>query len=189
MAARAQKVEFGIKGGINHAGTVFKNTEDDSERFEGSVAGAHFGGVANITVSSRFSVQPQLLVAMKGGGLVGVKMRSVHAELPINFLYTHQGFFIGGGPNFSYGISGKIIDMPGGDLDLYDSDEAAEYTLKRFDVGVNVLMGYRLPSGLTFSANYTPGLIDVYEGNGNAENIKANTRWFGFSVGYMFGKK
>ena len=73
--------------------------------------------------------------------------------MPVNLLYTTNGFFIGAGPNFSYGLSGKIEFPDDEELDVYDQEEADVFlTLKRFEVGANCLMGYTFPNGLILQA-------------------------------------
>lgn len=183
--ANAQQIEWGFKGGVNNSHLLYKS-DDSDDRYEGTITGGQIGAVAQININSQFAIQPNLLFTLKGGRLLGFKFSTMNAELPINLLYRSQRFFIGGGPNLAYGISGKILDTPDGDLDLYDQDEAEEFTLKRFELGANFLMGYTLPNGISISANYTPGLFDIYKGNGGNEDIKARSRYFGFSIGYFF---
>jgi hypothetical protein len=186
----AQNMSFGIKGAVTTNFLTYKLEDgDDDERLIGNNTGFYIGGVANFQLSENFAIQPNLLFAMKGGSIEGLKISTMHIDVPVNFLYTTNGFFVGGGPNFSYALSGKL-KVDDEDIDIFDQDEAGDYSLKKFEIGANVLLGYTFPSGLTLSASFTPGLNNIYQGEeDNEEDIVAHFKSFGFSIGYMFGKK
>jgi hypothetical protein len=185
----AQSPSFGIKGGVTSNFLTYKLDDEDDEKLIGDNTGFYVGAIANFQLSENFAIQPNLLFAMKGGSIEGFKITTFHVDLPVNFLYTTNGFFIGAGPNFSYALSGKL-KVEDEDIDIFEQDEAGDYTLKKFEIGANVLMGYTFPSGLTLSASFTPGLNNIYEGeDDNDENITSHFKSFGFSIGYMFGKK
>lgn len=186
----AQKITFGIKAAVTTNYSLFKLEDgEDDEELIGNNTGFYVGGIANFHIAENFSIQPNLLFSMKGGGLQGLKISTMHVDLPINFLYTSNGFFAGAGPNISYALSGKL-KTDDEDIDIYDQDEAGPYTLKKFEIGANVLMGYTFPGGLTLSASFTQGLNNIYEGEvDNDEDIIAHFKSFGISIGYMFGKR
>jgi hypothetical protein len=184
-----QKINFGIKGAVTSNFLTYRLDNDDDQRYIGDNVGFYVGGIANFQVSENFSIQPNLLFAMKGGSIQNYKVSSFHVDVPVNFLYNTNGFFIGAGPNISYAFSGKL-DVDDEDIDIFEQDEASEYTLKRLEIGANCLLGYTFPSGLTLSASFTPGIVDIYKGEeDNDEDIKAHTKSFGLSIGYMFGKR
>ena len=56
----AQEVKFGLKGGLNVA-NITGDIEDNSSK-----VGFHVGGFAEIKVSEKFSVQPELLFSTQG---------------------------------------------------------------------------------------------------------------------------
>lgn len=185
----AQKTSFGIKGGVNQSTFYLKGESPNESRLTLDKPGFHVGGVADIGVSSNFSVQPQLLLQFKGGKLKQsgseTQFDFMTIDVPVNLVYHHQGFFFGAGPNFSVGLSGKgkVTGQP--DKDLYEEGViSANSEFKRFDIGANVMMGYQFPSGFTVGANWTPGLMDIYDDD--ADNIKASNSVIGFSIGYMF---
>jgi hypothetical protein len=84
------------------------------------------------------------------------------------------------------GLFGKIKSQ-GQSEDVFQ-DEG----FKNFDLGLNILAGVQLTSGLTFSINYTPGLSNIYNGAEDLEDM-IKMKWkntvVGFSVGYMFARK
>jgi hypothetical protein len=196
LTANAQTTGFGLKAGVN-ANTFYLKTEGtgSDSRFSLTKPGFHIGGLADISFSPSFSIQPQLLFAMKGGKIgqsgTDTEFDFYTIDLPINLLYRHNGFFIGGGPNFSYGVSAKGQATGNPEIDLYEDDAlGAGSRFKRFEVGANVLMGYRFPGGFMLSSNWTPGLTDIFEeGTGSTGVGKANNSFFGFSIGYIFGAK
>jgi hypothetical protein len=185
-AALAHKTTFGVRLGVASNYLTFKQDDEDG-KFVGSNTRPFLAGVAHIQISDQFAIQPNLNLIMKGGMVEGLKINTFHVDVPINFLYTHNGFFAGGGPNFSYGIVGKL-DLGDEDVDIYDQEEAGELTLKKFDVGANIILGYTCPNGLSFAGSFTPGLLDVYKGEEDDESgLKAHFKTFAFTIGYMFG--
>lgn len=195
ITTQAQSTRFGFKGGVN-ANTFYLKSEGTASdsRYSLTKPGFHVGGIADFKFSENFSIQPQLLFAMKGGK---IKMSGTETEfnfytidLPVNFLYHHNGFFIGAGPNLSYGVSGKGKSSSSTtEVDLYkDGALGAGTKFERFEVGVNATMGYTCPSGLTLATNFTPGLTDILDEASSATgSTKAHNGYWGFSVGYLFG--
>lgn len=187
----AQKMLIGIKGGIQSSAFRIKSKQGDHHvRLEGPGIGFVAGAAATCRFSDQWSIQPNLLFTMKKGGVLfnDGKMQQYTIDLPVNVLYRHQGFFLGAGPNFSYGLSAKGIP--------YDSDDPKEdfysannngLRLKRFELGINSLMGYEFPGGINITANFTSGLSDILDIDN--EPAKVNTRMFGVSVGYTFIKQ
>lgn len=194
LTVQAQSTRFGIKAGPN-GNTFYLKTEGtgSDSRFSLTKPGFHVGGIADISFSSNFSIQPQLLLVNKGGKIEQsgseTEFDFLTIDLPINFVYNHNGFFIGAGPNFSYGISAKGNATGSPEVDLYEDDALGpDSRFKRFEIGANVMMGYRFPSGFMLGSNWTPGLSDIFEeASGGTGTGKANNSFFGFSIGYVFG--
>lgn len=182
---------FGIKAGVQSSALRLNIEEGDTKAvLDGTSIGFLIGGTADIKFADNWSFQPNLLFAMKNGSLVLLgsgKSQIFTVDVPLNLLYRHQGFFVGAGPNFSYGLSAKIkpYDDSDPDIDLYkkDGDEAP---FKRFEFGINSLIGYEFPSGFTLSANFTPGLTDLL--NEGGDGAKIHNTMFGINFGYIFSK-
>jgi len=115
-------------------------------------------------------------------------------DLPLNLLYKtgKQGqgrFFVGLGVTASYIIGGKNkITSTGVYNDTAYSlsgstKVVAGNPLAGFDLGINFIAGYELPTGLFFKAYYTLGGNDI----GLGTEIDKN-RMGGISIGYFFGK-
>jgi len=96
---------------------------------------------------------------------------------------------ISAGPNFSYGIRGKLkTDKM--ERNAYSTNESFERTLKRFEFGGNFLIGYTNKKAIFITANFSPGFTNIYKGDGSApDNVRAKTTMFSISLGYLFGVK
>ena len=186
------QVKFGFKAGIQSTSFRIHVEEGDTKAtVDGTRAGFLLGGTAEIGLSEHFAFQPNLLFFMKNGyvSLGSSKSNIFTIDIPLNFVYTEGGFFVGAGPNFSYGISGKLKPFDGGDPDedAYKGEGGADPLLKRFEFGINALMGYKFSGGFTISSNFTPGLTDIL--NTDEEGTTVHNNAFGISFGYTFGGK
>lgn len=192
-AIMAQKTSFGIKAGIQQSALNTKIDSDEEDlSFDAPRIGFIFGGVADIKFSSNFSVQPNLLLVSRPSSLILLgegDVNTMSIDVPINLHYTNNGFFIGAGPNFSYGISSKYkpFDSAEEDVDLYKEQDGEDAPFKRFEMGVNGQLGYQFTSGLTITANFTRGLNNII--NFEESGYKMSSKQFGLSVGYMFNVK
>ena len=190
---KAQQATFGIKAGIQQNTFSMKSKYDGEwSRMAALGTGFHFGGVADISLSETFSVQPQLLFNSKSTAYNSETNINLYAlDIPVNFLYKTGGFFLGLGPNLSYGLSAKLKDDDGTE-DWYKKQPSGEgdeekSTLKRFELGANITLGYQFASNLFVSANYTHGLSNI--SNADTELGNVSTRFAGLSIGYMLGSK
>jgi hypothetical protein len=190
---KAQKVSFGIKAGAQqNTFTMRYENDGDWQRNNITGAGFHVGGLADISLADHISVQPAVLFNSKGTVYTSdAKIKMLAIDVPVNFLYKTGGFFLGLGPNLSYGISAKMSGESE-DQDWYKKQPVGEgdeekSMLKRFEIGANLTMGYQFKNNILISTNYTQGV-------GNISNIeesefgKVRTRQIGISIGYMFGK-
>ncbi len=203
FAARtvSAQTSFGIKAGPNMSFLRYK-VEADGEKYtwDGSRLGFQVGGVAQIGIAENFAIQPELLFAMKGGndvrpeGLADetIDFKLMTIDLPINFIYRTNGFFGGFGPNLQYGLKSTAKESANGDeeYDMFDKGVSNVFHQKRFEVGVNILAGYKLQNGVAFSLNFAKGLTNSSGYNDDLESgtIKMNSAYLGLSIGYFFGK-
>ncbi|MDF2383938.1 PorT family protein [Nostoc ellipsosporum NOK] len=191
------QTSFGIKAGPNMSFLRYKvEAGDEKETWDGSRVGFQVGGVAQIGIAENFALQPELLFVMKGANKVRpsslgneIDFSLMTIDMPINFIYRTNGFFGGFGPNLQFGVSSKA-KSGGEEYDMYDKDESSFFYQKRFEVGVNVLAGYKLTSGLAFSLNFAKGLTNSSGYNDDLDDatIKQNSSYLGLSIGYFFGK-
>src|SRR5688572_9152799 len=90
----AQNVSFGIKGGIQQTSIALKAESDEIEyNIESPGVGFQIGGVADIQLSSNFSVQPNLLFNYRSGKMVTIlqgDFTAMSVDIPINALYRNN---------------------------------------------------------------------------------------------------
>lgn len=188
----AQKTSFGIIGGVQSNSVQLRADEDIAIDAPGT--GFIIGGVVDLKLSNNFSIRPNLLLSYKSGKMYGFaqgKYNAMSIDVPINAVYHYNGFFIGAGPNISYGLSNKIkpFDDDDEDMDLYEEADGEDAVLKRFEIGVNAVMGYQFPNGFGIQTNFTRGLNNLINLEDNEGDVKWNYRQFGLSFTYLFGKK
>lgn len=187
----AQKIVIGVKAGVQSSAFRIKSKEDGNKTvLEASGIGVMAGATASYSFSPKWSIQPNLLFTLKNGGILVNEgnTQQITVDLPLNVLYRHEGFFIGGGPNFSYGLSAKGIPYDSNDpKENFYSETNNGLRLKRFEMGINSLMGYEFPGGINVAANFTTGLSNIL--NLENESAKITTRMFGISIGYTFNKR
>jgi hypothetical protein len=164
---------------------------DKVTTIEGKNTSFHAGIFYQKNINKYFAVQPALLFSVRGGKIKNIdstiNARLMNIELPINFLYLYKGLVFGAGPNFSYGLNGKLKSNSK-ERNAYNASESFERTLKRFELGGNFMIGYTFKQGVFITANFSRGFTNIYKGDGSApNNIRAGTRTFGVSLGYMFG--
>lgn len=142
-----------------------------------------------------------------GGNAYREKLKATlnYIELPLNFVYSApagQGsFFVGLGPTLGFGISGKYkieSSFTSGSTTTtetetikikFDGDEDPDDDnghFKAFDLGGNILAGYKLSNGVFFSANYTLGLSNI---STSTDDESFKNKGFSVKIGYMFGGK
>jgi hypothetical protein len=173
-------IRFGIKLGLSISKTHirydpnFYPGEDDVAR-----VGVIGGGMGVIRINKKVVFQPEILIVGKGAKERRQDYDFVkgltYLELPLNLLYkpatTKGSFFIGGGPAPSFLIGDNIF---------YTGYES----FNKFDFGVNVIMGYELPIGLSFNLQYTYGLLNISNDKSTLPVVK--NRCFGLTAGYLF---
>lgn len=203
-ATASAQTSFGVKAGGNMSFLNYKIEEGSQNvKWNGSRVGFQVGGVAQIGIAENFAIQPELLFMMKGVnkmdveelGDVKLNIKTFTIDMPITFIYRTNGFFGGIGPNLSFGLSSKM-KVDGNDdveYDLYEKNSDGEeviFSQKRFEAGANILAGYKLKNGLSFSLNFVKGLTNLSEYNDDLEDasIKTKSSYIGLSVGYFFGK-
>jgi len=163
---------------------------DNITTISGTNTSFHAGIFYEKKISEKFAVEPSLIFAVRGGKISDVdsslNAKLLNVEMPLNFLYLYKQLIIGGGPNFCYGINGKLKSKSD-NRNIYDPAESFERTLKRFEFGANFMAGYTFKKGILIAANFSPGFTSIYKGDHSApSNLHARTSVFGLSIGYRF---
>ncbi|QNK78417.1 porin family protein [Winogradskyella undariae] len=175
----AQEVTFGAKAGVNFA-TLGGDTED----LDG-LTSFHVGGVAEISFSEKFSVQPELLYSAQGASFeesgYEETLKYDYLNLPIMAkYYVAEGFSVEAGPQIGFLLSSKYEMEYDGESEEVDNDDASS-----IDFGLNFGLGYKMDNGLNFSARYNLGLSNVYDGE-DSDDYSVQNNVFQVSVGYFF---
>jgi hypothetical protein len=188
FTVNAQEVTFGVKAGLNLASIAGDDTDGLDSR-----TSFHVGGVAEISISEKFSVQPELLYSAQGAkytesdGYDG-EFKLDYINLPIMAkYYVADGFSLEAGPQVGFLLSAK---------DEYTSPEDSgtddlKDFVKGIDFGLNFGVGYKLDSGLNFGARYNLGLSNIWDFGSvdpgfGLDDIKNQNSVIQFSVGYFF---
>lgn len=190
--ACAQQTLVGFSAGATLANYSIRSGENTSH--PKTKAGFTVGAVANFPISKGFMIQSGVNFVQKNtrdkNSFFGITYKysstTNHIEVPVNFLYTNSGFFVGAGPSFSFGISGKWKSESNNEKteENIHFGNGENDDMKSFDIGGNVLGGYQFKNGIFIAANYTLGLRNlVVESSGS--DMKVNSRYFGIRVGYM----
>ncbi len=173
---------FGFKVGAN-----LSNIKGDNP-LEGIKPAMHVGGVVELQVSDKISVQPELLYSMQGSQNkddASLKNNNHYIVLPVMIKYfltdlinTGDDFLsIDAGPQISYLVFAKT------------SDGWQEWTntkdqLNPIDYGVNIGASYEMDNGMNINIRYNYNFANIYKSNDF--NLKGNNTTIQISLGYKF---
>src|SRR5690606_9363365 len=158
----AQSLNFGAKAGLNLA-----NVGGDIDENEG-IVGFHIGGVAEISISEKFSIQPELLFSAQGtkfeegDGKLTMKLNYINIPVMAKY-YVADGFSLEAGPQIGILASAKAKYEIGGESESEDIKDNFE----SLDLGLNFGLGYKLDSELNFAASYNLGLSNLAKDSDN----------------------
>ncbi len=173
--ANAQKVNIGIKAGVN----VYTIHNDNNVNYDAKT-GFHAGLIGHIHLNKQIAVQPELVYSAQGAeysvGGVKTKFKLGYINVPVMLQYMfHNGFRLEAGPQVGVLVSAKS-ETNNNSTDIGDN-------LNTVDVAVGFGAGYVHPkSGLGFDARYNLGVSNINE-NGS---VKSTNRGFQLGVFYLF---
>lgn len=152
-SASAQ-VSFGVKAGVNVSKMHYKDLNLDFK----SLAGLQAGVLAQVQLSARFIVRPELLYSSKGYRLgksdnwpVNVTSHLNYIALPVLAGYSPvKGLQLLAGPEFAYLLTASSKTNIG--------TEDVRDTYKKLDIGIAGGIVYTLFKGLGIEVRYTYGL-------------------------------
>ena len=178
LTINAQEIKFGAKAGLNISNFSGDDVENNDAR-----TSFHIGAVAEIEISDKFSVQPELIYSAQGSTTsdLGVDITAAVDYLNVPVMakyYVAERFSLEAGPQIGFLMSAKMKAESGGDSEEIDVKD----DLKSIDFGINFGAGYKLENGLNFSARYNLGLSDIAEESDSS--VKNGV--FQVSVGYSF---
>ncbi|WP_040278587.1 porin family protein [Psychroserpens damuponensis] len=183
-SVNAQEVKFGAKAGLN-----MSNIGGDADDLDG-LTSFHLGGVAEIVISDKFSVQPELVYSAQGakneetfeGITFESKLKLDYLNIPIMAkYYVAEGFSVEAGPQIGLLLSANEEFEGGGE----SGEEDVKDGFKGIDFGFGIGAGYKMDSGLNFSARYVLGLSNIADGE-ESDDYSIQNNVFQISVGYFF---
>ena len=144
----------------------------------------HLGLLAEIIVSDKFSVQPELLYSGQGSsdnrapGFSRIKLDYITLPVLGKFGLTDKLSFEAG-PQLGLLVSAK---------NKTDDANAKIDGVKTLDFGLNAGLEYELSSGVIFQGRYNLGLTDtgLVEAIDGIKNKRASNSVIQFSIGYLF---
>jgi opacity protein-like surface antigen len=193
----AQEVKYGAKLGLNISN--FSGDVTDSK----SLIGVQLGGFAEIGISDKFAIQPELLFSMQGA-------KSEYSEIDfdeesktkLNYLnvpvlakyYIADNFAVLAGPQFGILMSAKedydVSETISGVTDNYSESTDVKDFYKTLSLSFNVGAAYSITENIFVDARYNLGLSSIAKdftdefGDSFSADIKNNV--IQFSVGYKF---
>jgi hypothetical protein len=165
-------IKLGIKGGLN-VSSLMGDAKDVAIR-----TSIHAGLVAEIIVSDKFSIQPELLYSGQGATETfdgGGRIKLDYITLPVLAKFPiAKSLSLEAGPQVGFLVSGK--------RKTNDSNDKIEGA-KTIDFGLDAGLEYELNNGVFFQARYNLGLTDIGSG---PENSRISNSVIQFSIGKLF---
>lgn len=178
-AAKAQTA-YGLKAGLNVTNVGGEDANGNKAR-----AAFHGGAYADISVSDKFSFQPELVFSMQGANFdlprSTMKRRLAYLNIPLMIKYhVTNPFYIEAGPQFGFLLSAK--DKVG------SSTNNIKKGMKNFDFGIGLGAGYKFPrSPFGVDARYNIGVSRIYERN-FGQDLNVFNRVLQLGVFYELGR-
>lgn len=171
---REEGIKIGIKGGLN-ASNLMGDVEDVTLR-----TGVHLGFLAEIIVTDKFSIQPELLYSAQGATVTstgGGRIKLDYITLPVLAKFPlASGLSLEAGPQMGILVSSRYKTN-----DTNDKIEG----VKSIDFSVGAGLEYELKNGVIFQGRYNLGLSNI-GGDLVAPNKRVSNSVIQISVGYLF---
>lgn len=172
-------VMFGVKGGVNFSnvtGDAFSDFQDESAR-----TAFHLGLLAEVPVSERFSIQPEVLYSAQGYDMARIddgddlEHRFDYISVPVLAkFYLIDGLSLEAGPQFSFLVENEV-GMGDSEVDLSDDN------LNKFDFSLGIGASYKITNFFLYG-RYNAGLTEIYDIDG----VDAKHGVFQLGVGFLF---
>ena len=192
-AVQAQTSHLGIKAGGSLTSFVGKDVSSSSS----AKLGVHGGLIANLDLSGRFSIQPELLYSMKGtkdqrnsGSNTLNGYQTLHyVDVPILLKVKADQLFFEAGPQLGVLVGAtQTIESGTASNSISDKDNFND-----LDFGYALGLGFQAPTGFLLGLRYNGGLKNIVKPvqgfGGNTIQPEARNSAFQLYVGYMFSGK
>ncbi|KGO89520.1 porin family protein [Flavobacterium suncheonense] len=154
----ADDVRFGPKAGV-----TFTNFTGDGD--SDGKTGFFVGGFADISISEKFHIQPEVLYSSEGADKASID----YIRIPVMAkYYVAEGFNLQAGPNIGFKVATE--------------NDAVDESTKSTDFGLGLGAAYDLPMGLIIEARYNLGLANISDVSG----FDSKNTGFQIGLGYKF---
>ena len=180
--ATAQKVNFGVKAGLN-----VSMLTGSKEQIMSSTNGFFAGPFLELKLLEKFTVQPEFLFSAQGAKFKA-KDLTFNTTTKMNYLlvpimvkyYPVKSLFIEGGPQVGFLMSAKqeVEDK----ITNISTSEDIKKATKGYDLSLNVGVGYDILDKVVAQMRYCIGLTDT----STLENTNLKNGVFQLSMGYKF---
>jgi hypothetical protein len=181
----AQKVAFGLKGGLNIANENFKGTGAPSTS---ALIGVNVGAFVEFEVADKLSLQPEVLYSTQGTNLNykenGTTLNSFKLDyiiIPVMLKYhAAEKFTLEFGPQVGFLTSAMVNGTASG----VTVDVDAKQFYKSTDFGLNVGAGFDITKKVAIGARYNFGLANIGSSSfvNNGDTIKNSVFSINLSV-------
>lgn len=190
VSAATAQVRFGIKAGPSYTKLRGVDPAQITSASNAYRLGFHAGVMAEVKLTDKFSIQPELLYSQKGAENKLAPFISTvftYLDLPVvlKARLGETGFYLEGGPQFGYLLRAKSAN---GD---YSYDVRSLY--EKMDVGYVAGLGYQLSCGPLLGFRYNGGLTRLNQPAIVGNQIRASENmWnnaFQLYAGYLLTRK
>lgn len=189
----SKELQLGIKGGVNLAKIVGDDIGDLKSRTSFNV-----GLLAEIPISERISIQPEVLYSGQGFDIKEIDQDNIfdtdenieyqldYIQVPLLLkIYLVEGLSIEAGPQFGFKIKEKIdfkTNSDGGGIEIDPKDSY----VKDFSTDIALGAAYKFDNGFFINGRYNYGLTTIFKENTILGNIDVKNAVWQFGVGFMF---
>ncbi len=180
-------VMFGAKGGVNFSSFYGDGVPAFTDH-KGRTS-FHLGLVAEIPMSERFSIQPEVLYSGQGYDLATIRDGS-NVEYQLEYInvpviakfYVFEGLALEAGPQVGFLVSSEI-DYDPSSFNDDNSVDLDEDQFNKTDFSLALGASYKLRGGLFVNGRYNIGLREVYDESIGAEAKHSVVQ---LGLGFMF---
>lgn len=166
IGVQAQDVSFGAKAGLN-----FANLSGDDVDLE-NVTSFHLGLVAEIMLTEKFAVQPEILYSGQGASEENYTLKLDYVTIPVMAkFFVAPGLSLEAGPQIAFNVLAE---------EDYDGDSEEIEDINSFDFGGGIGLGYEFARKIFVQARYVMGFTEIMDDTDVKNNV------FQLSVGYKF---
>ena len=141
-------LRFGVQGGLNLNSPMLGGEYKDFLKGK-MLIGWHLGGVVEIEILEELDLRTGLTLSQRGGKLQEdgddyyIKSMPLYLEIPAYAIYRFESFYVGGGPNFGFGIGGNAKNSDGEKRSIDWGNDEDDF-LSAFALGLGILGGTQI---------------------------------------------